>query len=204
MAPGNCRQPPSKLLCMSHLKVLLLFPQWDCIGSSIHCQKVILEMFVREKWFWRWPVPVHKAPGVNFPAGEELLAVFRIPIPKHAFQITSERSCAEVLHLLQHQQAASSPKFRSVTLCCCISPFLFSPWTSLPLHTLVGKKNQPRNTTYTEGIITHQAGNCPDKRYFNQKQLFDSYSQQVWVQIVSLMLGVLCCWTGNEDQWFKL
>lgn len=22
MAPGNCRQPPSKLLCMSHLKVL--------------------------------------------------------------------------------------------------------------------------------------------------------------------------------------
>lgn len=123
---------------------------WKYYSSSLS-GTVLARAYTVRKWFWRclWErngseddlYQYTKHLGWTSQQGRSCWLYFRIPIPKHAFQITSERSCAEVLHLLQHQQAASSPKFRSVTLCCCISPFLFSPWTSLPLHTLVGKKN---------------------------------------------------------------
>lgn len=49
MAPGNCRQPPSKLLCMSHqhLKVSQFFIQCDCTDSGVHCQTCIRDVCKR-------------------------------------------------------------------------------------------------------------------------------------------------------------
>lgn len=110
----------------------------ETVLAQANCQTLILGMFVRET-APAGDLEYTKHLGQTSQQWKSCWLCFRVPIPKHVFQITSDRSCADY-STCSTSTAGSRPQIRSVPLCCCISPLLFSPWTSLPLHALVRKK----------------------------------------------------------------
>lgn len=180
MAPGNCRQPPCKLWCMSHFKVSQFFPQWGCTGSSQLSGTDSGDVCERN-CSCRWP-GAHRAPGAKLPAMEELLAVFQHAHPKRCIpDHIRQQLCWS--HPLQHQHSCIQT---SVQVCSTVLLHLSTPLFPVDIISSArpgGERKQPRNTTYVEGTVTHQVGNCPEKRYFNQKSNFrvrtisDSFQQ---------------------------